>query len=106
MSLSSSALVAAGSLQISLPAADAGAHKFGDNVRVLRGKVARGELNAVRIVAGGADEQGADVCASLFGEEGLAGDEDLLHVVGVGEKVGDGEGGGNLANVLQVVAAE
>jgi hypothetical protein len=60
---------------------------------MLCGKVAAGEDDAVWIVARRADEQRAHIGSGLAGKEWLAGNEDLLHVVRIGEEVGDGERG-------------
>ena len=90
--------------EIGLPAADAGANEPCNHVGVLGGKVVSRELDAVGIVARGTDEQGTHVGSRLFGKERLAGDKYLLNVAGVGEEVGDGECGGNLADVVQVIA--
>ncbi len=84
---------------------DAGAHKSGNNVGILGGKGARGELHTIRVVTGGADEEGAHLGAGLFGEIRFAGDEDLLHVVWIGQKVCYGESGRNLSDAVQVIAA-
>ena len=100
------ALVAAGFAQVLVPAANAGADELGHDVGMLCREGARGELHAIGVVAGRTDENGAHFSAGLPGEERLAGDENLLHVIWVGQKISDGERGRNLADVVQVIAAD
>src|ERR1019366_3540656 len=49
--------------QILLPAMDAGVHKFGNNVGILCSKSAGCELHTIRVVTGGADEEGTHLGA-------------------------------------------
>jgi hypothetical protein len=69
-------------------------------------KLLPGEEDAVGVVAGAADEQGAEGAAGFGDEEGLAGDEDLLDVAGVGEEVGDGVGGWGFVDVVEAILAD
>ena len=92
--------------QILLPAPNAGANEFCDEIRMLSGNISGCELDPIGIISGRTYQKGANVCPGLLGEEWLTGDEDLLHVVGVGEEVGNRKSGWNLANLMQALAGD